>query len=539
MNGRSPIWLTIAIAVTAFMAGLLIERYHLNTAPGTGDDPKVKAMLHLIAKEYVDTINPDLLMEKSIPLILRGLDPHTSYFDAQNSKITINKPDGVIPDIGIVFISINDTIYIECTVPDGPSDNAGLMPGDRIITVDGTPITNMNLNTGEVMKRMTGPDGSKLVLGVQRQGVEHPVNITVIRDRIRDHAIGTSYMLDKTTGYIKVTQFERNTYQEFVKALNQLRDEGAKRYMIDLRGNGGGYVDIAVLMANEFLSSGERIGSIHGRNKQSDRHYTSDGKGAFQNAEVAVLIDEYSASASEIFAGALQDNDRGLIVGRRSYGKGLVQKDFVLQDSSVLRLAVARYYTPSGRCIQKEYHGNNNYGLELIERYQRGEAYYNDSVKIDKSQRFSTRHGRTVYGGGGIVPDIFVARDLEGFTNYYIDVKNAGLLQRFTFSYCEKNRSSLNEMHDYKQFLRTTPIDNELIKEFASFAATQGIPPQWGAINRSRDVILTILKAQIARDIFGPVAYASIMNRTDKIVLSALKALNKHQAAVPITMNQE
>ena len=541
MNKKTPIWLTIAIAVIALVAGLLIDRYCLNPSTShPGRDPKVKAMLNLIAQEYVDTVSPRELMERSIPLILRGLDPHTAYFDTQTSKISKNKPDGVVPDIGIVFITINDTIIVECVVPDGAGDKAGLMPGDRIMAIDGKSTTNGNLNTGEVMKLMSGADGSELTMAVLRQGNPQPIDVTVTRDRIKEHSIGSCYMMDKTTGYIKVNQFERKAYQEFVQALKRLQNEGAKRYMIDLRGNGGGYVNIAVLMVNEFLPPGQTIVTTRARHKKDDHTYKSDGKGAFQSAEVAVLIDEFSASASEIFAGALQDNDRGLIVGRRSYGKGLVQKDFTLPDSSVLRLAVARYYTPSGRCIQKDYtlQGINNYSLEVLERYNSGEAYYSDSIPIDKSQKYITSHGRTVYGGGGIIPDLFVARDLDGITNYYIDVRNAGMLQRFAFTYCETNRPSLNKMQDYKQFMRTTPIDNALLKEFADFAdATAGIAPRWNEISQSRDVILTALKAQIARDIFGPMAYTSIKNRNDKTVQAALKALNRHQAAFPITVS--
>ena len=344
-------------------------------------------------------------------------------------------------------------------------------------------------------------------------------------------------MLDKNTGYIKVNEFERNTYKEFVQALTQLQEQGAKRYMIDLRGNGGGYMEIAVLMANEFLSSGQTILSTQGRQKKYNHLYNSDGKGGFQNAEIAVLIDEYSASASEIFAGALQDNDRALIVGRRSYGKGLVQKDFFLPDSSIIRLAVARYCTPSGRCIQKDFKhkGTRNYNNELLERFKHGELYDRDSIRIDKSQVFNTLHGRLVYGGGGIIPDIFVARDTTGITNYYIDVENVGLLQRFAFIYCEKNRSSLNEMSDYKQFLRTTPVDNDIIKEFADYAAANGIVPRWYYINKSRQRILTKIKAIIAHDIFGPEAYSAIINRNDNVVQTALRAVNRHKAAFPIT----
>ena len=538
MKRNLPIWLTIAIALIAFAAGFIIDRHYMNySSRHDVNDPKVKAILDLITEEYVDTLNFDELMERSIPLILRGLDPHTSYFDAQNSKISRNHPDGVIPDIGAVLIIFNDTIHVECIVPAGPSDIAGILPGDCIVKIDGQPTGNIKKNSGEVFKLLSGPNGSKVTLSVQRHGYPKVLDFTITRNRIVKKTLDSYYMLDKNTGYIKVNQFERKTYKEFVLALTQLKDQGAKRFMIDLRGNGGGYMEIAVLMANEFLSEGQPIVTTRGRRKKYNHPYKSDGKGKFQNVELAVLIDEYSASASEIFAGALQDNDRALIVGRRSFGKGLVQNDFILSDSSIIRLAVARYYTPSGRCIQKNYRHQETryYDDELLERLKHGELYNRDSLRIDKSQVFTTLHGRTVYGGGGIIPDIFVARDTAGITNYYIDVENAGLLQRFAFTYCEKNRATLEQMSDYKQFLRTTPIDNDIVKEFAEFAAAYGIAPRWFYINQSRNLILTKIKAIIAHDIFGPEGYSFIVNRNDNTVQAALKALSRHKAAFPIT----
>ena len=541
MRRNLPIWLTVAIALIAFAAGFLIDRYGMNaTSRFDSDDPKVKAILDLIAQEYVDTVNIDDLMERSIPSILRGLDPHTSYFDTHNSKITRNHPDGVIPDIGVVLIVFNDTIHVECIVPAGPSDIAGILPGDCIVKIDGQPTANLKQTSGEIFKLLSGPNGSKVTLSVQRHGYPKVLDFTVTRNKIIKKTLDSYYLLDKNTGYIKVNQFERNTYKEFVQALTQLQDQGAKHFMIDLRGNGGGYMEIAMLMANEFLPAGQPIVTTRGRRKQYNHPYKSDGKGKFQNVELAVLIDEYSASASEIFAGALQDNDRALIVGRRSFGKGLVQNDFILPDSSILRLAVARYYTPSGRCIQKnyKYQETRYYDDELLERLKHGELYNRDSLRIDKSQVFTTLHGRTVYGGGGIIPDIFVARDTAGITNYYIDVENVGLLQRFAFTYCEKNRATLEQMSDYKQFLRTTPIDNDIVKEFAEFAESNGIAPRWFYINQSRNLILTKIKAIIAHDIFGPEGYSFIVNRNDNTVQTALKALNRHKAAFPITVTE-
>ena len=538
MKRTVPIWLTIAIALSALVAGLFIDRQFLQSSSTPQvRDPKVKAILDLIANEYVDTVNPEDLLERSIPLILKGLDPHTSYFDSQNSKITRDHPDGVIPEIGAVLIIFNDTIHVECIVSAGPSDIAGILPGDCIVKIDGQPTSKIKKTSGEVYKLLSGPNGSKVTLSVQRHGYPKVLDFTVTRNRIIKKTIDSYYMLDKNTGYVKVNQFERDTHQEFVQALTQLQVQGAKRYMIDVRGNGGGYMEIATLMANEFLSAGQPIVTTRGRSKQYNHSYKSDGKGQFQNAELAVLIDEYSASASEIFAGALQDNDRAIIVGRRSFGKGLVQNDFIFPDSSILRLAVARYYTPSGRCIQKnyKYHDASYYDDELLERLKHGELFNEDSIRIDKSTAFTTLHGRTVYGGGGIIPDFFVARDTAGITNYYIDVDNAGLLQRFAFTYCEQNRTTLEQMSDYKQFLRMTPIDNSLIEAFADFAAENGITPRWYFINQSRDLILTKIKAIIAHDIFGPEGYSAIVNRNDNTVQTALKALNHHKAVFPIT----
>ena len=536
MKKNTPIWLTIVIALFALMAGLFIDRQFLAPKPTLDNDNKVNAILNLIAQEYMDTIDLNHLIERSIPEILNNLDPHTSYYDPQSPRASRDKHDGVIPDIGMVYIIFNDTIHVECIVPAGPSDIAGILPGDRIVKIDGQSTANIKKTPGEVFKLMSGPDGSKLSLSVQRHGYPKVLDFTVSRNRIREKTLDSYYMLDKNTGYVKVNEFQGNTYKEFVDALTQLQDKGAKRFMIDLRGNGGGYLEIAVLMANEFLPAGQPIVATRGKCKKYNYPYESDGKGKFQKTELAVLIDEYSASASEVFAGALQDNDRALIVGRRSFGKGLVQKDFTLPDSSIIRLAVARYYTPSGRCIQKDFKhlGTRYYNDELLERFKRGELYNSDSIRIDKSQVFTTRHGRTVYAGGGIIPDIFVPRDTTGITNYYIDVENAGLLQQFAFIYCEKNRNELNKMSDYMQFLRTTPIDNTIIKEFADYAASNGIVPRWYYINLSRQLILTKIKAIIAHDIFGPDAYSSIINRNDNLVQTALKALDRHKAAFPI-----
>ena len=532
---RNPIWLPIAIAL-AVVVGIVLGRHFTTSKPVANNDRKLNAILNLIAQDYVDTTNLKDLIEMSIPEILSNLDPHTSYFTAEELRIATDDLNGSFSGIGISFVLTNDTIGVVEVIPGGPSEKVGILAGDRIVTIDDSIATGDKMTNGEVIKRLRGNKGSKVKLGIKRQNSKKILNFTVTRGDIPVNTVDAAYMIDNTTGYIKVNQFGRHTYDEFITGMAGLAEEGASRYIIDLRGNGGGFMEMAVLMVNEFLPASQPIVFTRGRDKRNDSEVWSDGNGSFQDAEVAVLIDEFSASASEIFAGALQDNDRGLIVGCRSFGKGLVQKEFVLPDSSALRLTTARYYTPSGRCIQKDYkEGMLNYEKELVDRYMNGELYSRDSMKIDKSQMFTTLFGRTVYGGGGIVPDIFVARDTTGITSYFIEAANAGLLQSYAFKYCDKNRRTLSNTKDYSQLLATLPSDDSLLKDFADYAAGHGVVPRWYYINLSRDVIATNIKALIARDILGNQAFYPILNRNDKTVQAALKALNQHKAAFPIS----
>jgi len=501
------------------------------------NDRKINAILNLINQDYVDSTNIKDLIEMSIPEILSNLDPHTTYLTAEELKASTESMNGSTSDIGLQIEIINDTVSVVEVVTGGPSARVGIMAGDRIMSIDDSTTVGKSVTKGGIMKLLRGPKGSKVKLGIKRVTADKLLTFTVTRGNVPVTSVDAFYMIDKNTGYIKVNQFGRQTYKEFMNAMKSLQKDGAKRYMIDLRGNGGGFMEMAVLMVNEFLPANQSIVFTKGRYKRDDSEVWSDGNGSFQDVEVAVLIDAYSASASEIFAGALQDNDRALIVGCRSYGKGLVQKEFILPDSSAIRMTTARYYTPSGRCIQKDYKhlGITDYDNELAERYKHGEMYSSDSIKVDKSQMFTTSHGRTVYGGGGIVPDIFVPRDDSGMTSYYIEVENANLLQQFAFNYCNDNRPALSKMTDYKQFLRMAPSDEALVNMFADYAMANGIAPRWYYINVSRDMIVTELKALIARDIFGSQAYYPILNRNDKTVQAALKALNKHKAVFPIT----
>ncbi len=530
-----PPWIPVVLAA-AVIVGMFFGLRFPNNNKVAENDRKLNAILNLIAQNYVDTTNLNDLIELSIPEILGYLDPHTTYFTAEDLQAANDDLNGSFSGIGISFVLVNDTIGVVEVISGGPSEKVGLMAGDKIVTIDDSVATGSTMTNSEVMKRLRGSKGSKVKLGIKRQNTAKTLTFTVTRGDIPVNSVDAYYMIDKTTGYVKVNQFGRQTYDEFITAMASLNEEGAERYIIDLRGNGGGFMEIAALMVNEFLPIDQPIVFTKGRDKRKDTELWSDGNGSFQDAEVAVLIDEFSASASEIFAGALQDNDRGLIVGCRSFGKGLVQNEFMLPDQSAIRLTIARYYTPSGRCIQKDYkEGMLNYEKEVLERYMNGELYSRDSMKIDKSQVFTTKFGRTVYGGGGIVPDIFVARDTTGITSYYIDIANAGLLQRYAFNYCNEHRKSLSNMKDYNEFLNTAPSDEALLKDFADYASRNGIAPRWYYINLSRDVIVTNLKALIARDTFGSQAFYPIVNRQDNTVLAALKALNQHKAAYPIS----
>lgn len=534
-NPRPPyLWMPLLIAA-AVVVGILIGNRFTSRRYAADNDRKLNTILNLIANDYVDTLNIDDLIEQSIPEILSNLDPHTVYFSADEIKAANEELSGSFSGIGVSFMILNDTVNIVEVIPGGPSEKVGLLAGDRIVSIDDSAFVGEKVNNNEVMKRLRGEKDTKVKLGISRKNASKTLYFTVTRGDIPVNSIDASYMLDKTTGYVKVNQFGRTTYDEFITAMATLQDDGAKRYIIDLRGNGGGYMEMAIYMANEFLADNRLIVYTKGRYKRDDSQFWSDGTGNFQDAEVVVLIDEFTASASEIFAGALQDNDRGLVVGSRSFGKGLVQQQLTLPDSSAIRLTIARYYTPSGRCIQKDYKGGMfNYEKELYDRYMSGEIYSQDSMKIDKSQVFRTSTGRMVYGGGGIVPDIFVPRDTSGITSYYIDVANAGLPQKFAFSYVDRNRKSLAQMADYKQFLRTLPSDEVLLGEFVDFASTQGVPARWYYINQSREVLLTSIKALVARDMFGSEAFYPIYNRNDVTIQTALKALNKHKAMFPI-----
>lgn len=534
---NSIIWYPLVISI-AIVLGIVIGNY-ISTKKFTLDkDRKINAVLNLIQSEYVDSIDVKDLVEQAIPAIIGNLDPHSYYIPASDIRAENEKLDGSMSGIGVSFFMMNDTANVDQVIPNGPAEKVGMLAGDRIISVNGESIVGGTLTAEGIRSKIRGEKGTKVRIGVKRNTSKKTLTFTITRDDIPMNTIDVSYMLDDKTGYIKIAQFGKNTYDEFFAALSKLKKEGASRYIVDLRGNPGGYMEMAILMVNEFLEQGELIVYTKGRKEREDIQVWSDDQGSFHDAQVAVLIDEYSASASEIMAGALQDNDRGLVVGRRSFGKGLVQKQIYLPDSSAIRLTIARYYTPSHRCIQKDYTlgDEDDYSKELYDRYSHGELYSADSIKVDKSKIFRTANGRIVYGGGGIVPDIFVPNDTTGITTYYRAVANLGLLQQYVYTYVDINRDQLKNVKTVKQLMGMMPSDDALTYDFVCYARDNGVPMRWYYINLSRSLIARQLRALVIRDVLGSEEFYRYYNRTDNTVNAALKALNDGKGKFPITL---
>lgn len=536
---KSRRWIPLIVSIN-IIAGIAIGYFLSNRITLSDGQRKLAGLLELIDSEYVEEVNLDSLIEQTLPDLLSNLDPHTVYIPAADLQSVNDDLDGSFSGIGISFTMFTDTITVNEVIPGGPSEKVGLMSGDRIVTVNDSVVAGKGITNTQVQKMLRGEKGSKVRLGISRKTSKKLLDFEVTRGDIPVNSVLSDYIIDDGIGYIKVSKFGRTTYDEFLTALARLGAKGAKSYIVDLRGNGGGLMDVAILMANEFLPAGSPIVSMRGRNSENDRFVASDGLGSFQDAEVVVLLDEYSASASEILAGALQDNDRGLIVGRRSFGKGLVQHQVTLPDSSAVRITVARYYTPSGRCIQKEYTKGNRdaYDRELLDRYDHGEFYDSDSIKFDSKLRFSTLGGRSVYGGGGIMPDVFVPNDTSRVTSYYINVVNSGLLWEYAFNFADNNRDRLSQATDINQLIQMLPYDDELLQGFVSFAATRGIPARWYYINISAPVIVNNLKTLITNDILGQASSYQISNTHDVTVLRALSEIHAGNAHHPVTDNR-
>ena len=532
------ILLPLLIAV-GMGCGIFIGRY-VTTRSLTAKEEKLRTVLRLIQSDYVDPLDMDSLIEATFPDLLSSLDPHSAYIPAEELQAVNDDLQGSFSGVGVSFQIINDTVQVIEVIPGGPAEKVGLLPGDRIVKADTVNMTGPEISSDKVFKTLRGEKGSTVVLTVKRYGQKKEVVYDVVRGDIPVNSVDVSYMLSDDTGYVKVTKFSRNTYMEFFNALNELRDLGANSFVIDLRGNAGGFMDQAIFMANEFLPAGRLIVYTKGRKMENEYMALSDGRGRFQNYPITVLTNESSASASEIFAGAIQDNDRGLVIGRRTFGKGLVQNQTELPDSSAIRMTVARYYTPSGRSIQKEYQRGDirKYDMDIVDRYTHGEFYNVDSIKLDKDKIFYTTNGREVYGGGGIMPDIFVPEDTTGFTSYYMSIANQGLIQKYAYTVADEYREKLGGDRSLEKLEEILPSDNVLLESFVSFAVSKGVPARWFYINRSRDLILSQLRAMIARDVLGYPAFIELLNQDDTVVLNALQQLQEGKSPVNIEKSE-
>jgi carboxyl-terminal processing protease len=488
---------------------------------------KISQIINFIDNAYVDSVERNELIEKAIGAILKDLDPHSYYISAEELAAYTEPLEGNFEGIGIEFLVQNDTVRVVAAVEGGPSATLGIQAGDRIVAVDGVNIAGVDISNEDVVKKLKGPGGTVVAVEILRRGEKIAFEIT--RGTIPLNSVVTAQMLDETKGFIKVSRFARTTYDEFMHHLAILEGQGMKELILDLRGNGGGYLNAAVKMSEEFLQKGQLI--VYTEGKASPRKsYYAEKKGKYSNLPVAVLINEGSASASEILAGAIQDNDRGLIVGRRSFGKGLVQEHMSLRDESALRLTVARYFTPSGRSIQKPYGSEIEYEDDYEVRLAHGEFVSADSVQFNDSLKYTTPGGRTVYGGGGIMPDIFVGLDTVGASGYLSMVSYEGLINQFGYDYADAHRDELNTYKSYEKFGTDFVIEDDVFEAFTNFAETAGIAKDPDGISRSEDVLKIRIKAYIARNIWGNDGFYSVMNTDDNVLKEAQMALSSNSS---------
>lgn len=525
-NKARFVWIPLLLAV-AIVGGILIGRFFSTQNPfgRSARYDKIESLLQCIEQEYVDTVNQEELIENVMPKILGELDPHSAYIPAKDLESVNEELEGSFSGIGIQFNILNDTINVVSVIPGGPSEKVGILAGDRIISVNDSAFVGKGISNESVMKNLKGPKGTVVKLEILRKTAKKPLTYEVTRGDIPVNSIDAAFMLDDGAGYIKVSKFGRTTYDEFINALSKLNNQGAKSFIIDLRGNSGGLMDIPINMANELLPANRLI--VYAEGKAFEREDAiSNGTGTFQDAPLIVLTDEWSASSSEIFAGAIQDNDRGLIVGRRTFGKGLVQQQIPFRDGSAVRLTVARYYTPSGRCIQKEYQLGkaDDYSMDIVNRYKHGEFFNADSIKQNKDLVYHTVNGREVYGGGGIMPDIFVPRDTTGYTSYFNNVVNEGVIYQYAFAYTDKNRDKLAQAKTLDKLLPMLDA-NTLLTDFVQYAAQKGIRPRPVYINISRKLIVNTLQAYIARNMLGEEAFYKLLLRDDETLRKAKEVL--------------
>ena len=519
---RLPIVLCLGLAAGVFVGATL------NTGKGTSDVnkdvQKIREILTQIKEEYVDTVNTSALVDETIQEILHKLDPHSSYIPV-SERIAANEDlRGNFDGIGIEFNIFDDTIVVLTPLSGGPSEALGIQSGDKIIAVDGQIVAGIGINNSGVMKALKGPRGTEVDVTVLRG--EKEINYTIIRDKIPQYSVDVSYMVDHEIGYIKVNRFSATTYDEFQTGLAALREQGMTKLILDLQGNPGGYMNMAVQMADEFLPPGKKIVSQKGKERRYNAEAFATSKGDFETGDLIVLVNEGSASASEILAGALQDNDRALVVGRRSFGKGLVQSPFDLSDGSELRLTISRYYTPSGRSIQKPYQDGDEYARDIISRYNHGEFFHADSIKVNDSLKFLTLNGRMVYGGGGIMPDYFVPLDTTLNSHYLNELYTSTALQEYTFNYAENNKAELQEK-GFQAFFTKFVVTDKMLNELVETGERNRVQADRAELRKKKNLFQVHVKAQIARKIWGNEGFYPVFNQTNEVFQQAIQMFDR------------
>ena len=525
-----PLLMALCIVV-----GILIGNFYANHFSGNrlniinSGSNRLSNLLHIIDDQYVDKVNIDSLVDNAIPLILSELDPHSVYISAQDAQAATDDLKGSFTGIGVEFNIRQDTIHVQNVIKNGPAERAGLLAGDKIVSVDGKPFVGKIVTNQEAHRRLKGPKDTKVKVGVMRYGSKKVKAFVITRGDIPQKSIAATYMLDEKTGYVRIKSFGETTYPELLIALAQLSEQGFQNLVIDLRDNTGGYLTSAIQIANEFLAKNKLIVYTQGR-KSPKQEYRSDGHGSYQKIPLVVLINEGSASSSEIFAGAMQDNDRATIIGRRSFGKGLVQQQIGFPDGSIIRLTIARYYTPSGRCIQKPYTtgDDKDYEQDLLTRYQHGEFFSQDSIK-HSGPAYYTGNGRKVYGGGGITPDIFVPEDTLNVTSYYKEASMSGLILQFAFTYTDDNRLKLNNFTEMMQ-LANYLVKQNTVDKFATYADKHGLKRRNLMIRKSHKLLERYINSRIIYNIMDESAWNQYLNLDDPAINMALKVFHNHAA---------
>jgi len=522
---RLPLVLCIGLAVGIFVGSGFNNR---KASGDIGKDvQKFRDVLTQIQTEYVDTVNTNSLVDDAIHHMLNKLDPHSAYIPASDRIAANEDLRGNFDGIGVEFNIFHDTIVVVSALSGGPSEALGIQSGDKIVKVDNKNLAGIGVTSADVMKALKGPKGTEVKVTILRKDKE--IDYNIIRDKIPQNSVDVAYMVDAEVGYIKVNRFAATTFDEFRESLSKLKDQGMKKLVLDLQSNPGGYMNIAIDMADDFLASGKKIVFTHGKEKKYDSQAMSSAKGDFEKGDLIVLINEGSASASEILAGALQDNDRALIVGRRSFGKGLVQSPFDLSDGSELRLTISRYYTPTGRSIQKPYEDGDEYSRDIISRYNHGEFFHADSIRFNDTLKYITQKGRTVYGGGGIMPDYFVPLDTTLTSHYLNELYTSSSIQEYTFGYGEAHKEALMKA-GFNQFLDKFVVTDQMLTDLVKVGERNKVKADRKELAKKEKLFKVHIKAQIARKLWTNEGYFPVMNETNEIFIHALKLFDRISA---------